>query len=53
MKGLPGLTSIEEKCSSYSFINEIYGKNAYHRKFTQNLKMPRLKLSGHYKKKLR
>ena len=26
----PGLTSIEEKCLSYSFIYEVYGKNAYH-----------------------
>ena len=34
----PGLTSIEAKCLSYSFIYEIYGKNAYHTKFKQNLK---------------
>ena len=26
---IPGLTSIEEKCLSYSFIYEVYEKNAY------------------------
>ena len=26
------------KCLSYSFIYEVYGKNAHHRKFIQNLK---------------
>ena len=35
---VPGLTSIEEKCLSYSFIYEVYGKNDYHRTFIQNLK---------------
>ena len=38
MNTLPGLTSIEKKCLTYSFIYEVYGKNAYHRKFIQNLK---------------
>ena len=32
------LTSKEEKCLSESLICEVYGKNAYHRKFIQNLK---------------
>ena len=38
MNTIPGLTFIEEKCLSYSFINEVYGKNAYHINFVQNLR---------------
>ena len=38
LKVILGLTYLEEKCLSYSFIYEVYGKNACHRNFIQNLK---------------
>ena len=38
LKVILGLTSLEEKCLSYNFIYEVYGKNASHTNFIQNLK---------------
>ena len=35
---LPELTAIEEKCLAYSFLYEVYAKNACHTKFIQHLK---------------
>ena len=60
LKAPPGLTSIKEKNLSYSFIHEVYGKNAYRTKLIQIQKgfeksfkltflvcLPLMKLSGH------
>ena len=35
----PRVDVFRKKCLSYSFTHEIYGKNAYHTKLIQNLKM--------------